>query len=230
VNDLKALGDETEHDDRYRRLVEYTTIVTELLGKENVYSLSGDYYTVRDLVMQPRIAPDLFPGVFVSGSSPAGLAAARALDATAVKYPRRWNEETAADDPETVQLGMRVGILARPTTEEAWSVALERFPEDRKGQITHLLAMEVSDSRWHRQLSRLGESGYSQEHPYWLGPFENYKTFCPYLVGSYARVGQELSRYMALGYRTFIVDVPREYEDFDHIAAAFSEVRSFAQI
>ena len=29
--------------------------------------------------------------------------------------------------------------------------------------------------------------------PYWLGPFHNYKTFCPYLVGSYERVADELA-------------------------------------
>jgi alkanesulfonate monooxygenase len=223
VNDLKALSDETEHDDRYRRLVEYTTIATELLRADGPYSFSGDFYLVRNLVLRPPLPSDLFPGVFVSGSSPAGLAAARALGATAVKYPQRWSEEPGTEELETTRLGMRVGILARPTAEEAWEVALERFPEDRKGQITHRLAMQVSDSRWHGQLSQLGEVRYSDDHPYWLGPFENYKTFCPYLVGSYARVGEELYRYTALGFRTFVLDVPHEAEDFDHIAAAFAE-------
>ena len=33
---------------------------------------------------------------------------------------------------------------------------------------------------------------------------------------------------MALGFRTFILDVTREGEDFDHIAAAFAEAPSFA--
>jgi alkanesulfonate monooxygenase len=35
--------------------------------------------------------------------------------------------------------------------------------------------------------------------PYWLRSFENYKTFCPYLVGSYSTVAEELARYIALG-------------------------------
>ena len=228
VNDLKALDDETEHDDRYRRLVEYTTIATELLRGQAEFSFSGDYYVAQDLVLRPPLRSDLFPGVFVSGSSPAGAAAARALGATAVKYPKHWSEEMATDEAETIRLGMRVGILARPTADEAWHVALKRFPEDRKGQITHRLAMQVSDSRWHRQLSQLGERHYSDDHPYWLGPFENYKTFCPYLVGSYSRVGEELCRYTALGFRTFILDVPREDEDFHHIAVAFAEALSSA--
>ena len=58
--------------------------------------------------------------------------------------------------------------------------------------------MKVSDSHWHRQLSELGgsEGGQTTHDPYWLWPFENYATFCPYLVGSYERVASELRRYI----------------------------------
>ena len=79
--------------------------------------------------------------------------------------------------------------------------------------------MAVSDSRWHSQLSELGESPVSGLNPYWLGPFQNYKTFCPYLVGSYDDVGRELSRYIALGFETFILDVPASAEELEHISA-----------
>lgn len=222
VTDLKALADDTEHDDRYRRLVEYTTIVIELLRAETGCNFSGDFYRVHNLVLRPSLPSHLLPPIFVSGSSSAGLAAARALGATAVKYPQRVTEEaTAETTPDVNKIGMRIGIFARSTAEEAWHGALQRFPVDRKGQITHSLAMRVSDSGWHHQLSELGEVGPSDEHPYWLGPFENYKTFCPYLVGSYTRVGEELYRYIALGFRTFILDIPQQEEDFEHIAAAF---------
>jgi alkanesulfonate monooxygenase len=88
---------------------------------------------------------------------------------------------------------IRVGIIARETAREAWRVARERFPEDRKGQITHKLAMKVSDSRWHEQLSGTEADGAPDEdearpNPYWLVPFQNYKTFCPYLLGTEQRM------------------------------------------
>jgi len=222
VNDLKALDDFTEHDERYRRLVEYTTIVSNLVRSGGAYSFSGDFYRVRNLVLRPPLPSELLPPVFVSGSSAAGLAAARALDATAVRYPQRAGDEVA-EESLVSSIGMRIGILARASAEEAWQCALARFPVDRKGQITHGLAMRVSDSQWHHQLSTLGEVAYSEEHPYWLGPFENYKTFCPYLVGSYARVGEELHRYITLGFRTFVLDIPQEEADLRHTMAAFEE-------
>ncbi len=220
--DLLALGDDTEHDARYDRVVEFTTIVKELLAG-SVVTFEGKYYRVRNLSLKPRVPEELLPGVMISGSSEAGLAAARAIQATAVKYPKPPGEEVDQSG-DSVRSGVRVGVIARRTSSEAWKVGFERFPEDRKGQITHALAMKVTDSNWHRQLSDLGEDQLSERNPYWLGPFENYKTFCPYLVGSYTNVGAELGRYMRLGFKTFIVDVPTEPDDFVHTAAAFATV------
>ena len=82
--------------------------------------------------------------------------------------------------------------------------------------------MRVSDSHWHRQLADLGKQQAFQDAVYWLGPFENYKTFCPYLVGSYDRVGDELARYLSIGFRTFILDIPAAREELDHSVRAFA--------
>jgi alkanesulfonate monooxygenase len=163
----------------------------------------------------------------ISGSSEAGLQAARAIGATAVRYPKPPDEEEPFAD-ESVEFGARVGIIARDDAELAWKVAHERFPEDRRGQITHKLAMKVSDSRWHRQLSAAEQGGPSEANPYWLGPFQNYKTFCPYLVGTYERVGEELARYLSLGFESFILDVPPSEEELHHTGIAFQ--KAFAGI
>lgn len=142
-NDLIALNDETPHDDRYVRTVEYTQIMTRLLAGPERVTFDGRYYKVTNLKLTPPLPPELFPGVLISGSSDAGLAAAREIQATAVKYPKPPGEE---DDQtkDTIDSGVRVGVIARDTADEAWRVALERFPEDRKGQIAHGLAMKMN--------------------------------------------------------------------------------------
>ena len=224
-NDLTALNDATPHDRRYDRLVEYTHIVRRLVagGAAAPVTWQGEFYAVNGLKLVPGVPPDLVPGIFVSGSSEAGRRAAEAMGATAVKYPKAPHEETEPD--EGVGAGVRVGVLAREDGDEAWAVARARFPEDRRGQLTHQLAMKVSDSAWHRQLSASAQAsanaGAQGAHPYWLVPFENYKTMCPYLVGSYARVGEELARYVALGYRAFILDIPPDEDELRHTMAAF---------
>jgi alkanesulfonate monooxygenase len=73
--------------------------------------------------------------------------------------------------------------------------------------------MKVSDSHWHKQLSELGKAASVGRSPYWLVPFENYKTFCPYLVGDHATVAREVAGYLRLGIGTFILDIPRTADD-----------------
>src|SRR6266581_786859 len=136
-NDLAALNDLTPHDERYARLVEYTTIIQGLLRTAGPVSFEGRYYKVTNLKLTPP------------------------------------------------------------------------------------LAMKVSDSSWHRKLSELGNTGLEAENPYWLVPFQNYKATCPYLVGSYDRVADEVARYLDAGYRTFILDVPASEEELRHIGAVF---------
>src|SRR5207245_7681627 len=151
---------------------------------------AGNDYGVTTVNLAPPLAAELIPGVFVSGSSAAGLDAARDLGALAVKYPKPVAEYEAAPPANVANLGIRVGIIARTESAEAWQVANARFPTDRKGEVTHQLAMKVSDSSWHRQLSELGKElgGGSGERdgddPYWMVPSETYSTFCPSLVGS----------------------------------------------
>lgn len=224
-NDLAALDDNTPHDKRYARLVEYTTIIQELLRNDAPVSYRGEFYVVDKLRMSPPLAAELFPGVLVSGSSEAGMAAARALDAIAVKYPQPAELEQECEDSNT---GVRVGIVARESEEEAWAVAHARFPGDRKGQLTHQLAMKTSDSQWHQQLSQLADQTRAGSTPYWLWPFENYKTFCPYLVGSYEQVATEVDRYVGLGHRTFILDIPPTRDELRHIGVVFGRTRVLA--
>jgi len=221
-NDLAALDDQTPHDRRYQRLVEYTLIVKRLLESDAPVSFEGEFYKVRNLRMTPPLDAALAPGILVSGSSPAGLEAARAIGAVAVKYPRPPKDYLGDPPPEGAGCGVRIGIIARADEEEAWRVAHERFPEDRRGQIAHQLAMKVSDSHWHRQLSGAAKANGMREGAYWMWPFENYKTFCPYLVGDYDQVAEQLAAYLGVGYRTFILDIPPSRAELDHVLAAFA--------
>jgi len=187
-NDLLALNDPTPHDERYDRVVEYTLIMNALLSGPSPVSFEGKYYRITNLRMTPLLPPELAPGVMMSGSSEAGLNAARATGAIPVRYPEPPGAEgaptdgaapnRASPDGPSAGTGIRVGVIARESADDAWRIAHERFPEDRKGQLTHHLAMKTSDSKWHEQLTRLGAQQGDGRHPYWLTPFENYRTFC----------------------------------------------------
>lgn len=217
-NDLTALNDLTPHDRRYDRMVEYTHIIQELLRGRTV-TFEGEFYTVDKLSLKPALPAELFPRILGSGSSEAGLAAAQKLGATAVQYPGPPAEFQPPPGPGN--FGIRVGIIARADEESAWTIADERFPRDRKGELVHQLAMKVSDSHWHKQLS--ARPADDARSTYWLGPFQHSKTNCPYLVGTYEQVASELSRYMKSGFRTYILDIPPNREELEHIGVVFRQ-------
>ena len=225
-NDLTALNDTTPHDSRYERLIEYTSIIRKLLEERSV-TFEGRFYQVRNLTLHPRVPPELFPGILVSGSSEAGMAAAREMGAIAVKYPEPHSQCATVPTHASVSCGVRIGIIARAGQDSAWQAAYERFPEDRKGQLTRQLATKVSDSSWHKRLAEISESA---KGTYWLHPFENYQTNCPYLVGSYESVAGELRRYISSGYLTYILDIPHSEEEFEHTAACFDLARQGAAL
>jgi alkanesulfonate monooxygenase len=219
-NDLVALNDLTPHDKRYERLIEYTKIIKSLLADQNPNTFLGEFYKVNNLRMTPLLAEGLFPGILISGSSQAGLSAARCLGAVPILYAKPAKDFESAPVNTGTNFGIRLGVMARPTEQEAWKEARERFPEDKKGKMIHELAMKISDSSWHHELSNAVEENKGTATSYWLTPFENYKTFCPYLVGSYEQVAEELACYMALGCRTFILDVPVCEEDLQQARVA----------
>jgi alkanesulfonate monooxygenase len=219
-NDLIALGDETAHDDRYARTVEYAVLMRRLLESDQPVNFFGRFYNVRGVRLVPRLPEELRPGWLISGSSPAGRAAAAEMGAVAVEYPAPPEAGRDSDDVPAGR-GIRVGIIARTDAEEAWKVAHSRFPDDRRGRLSHALAMKTSDSAWHRTLSELARERPADGNPYWLWPFEQHRTFCPYLVGDFTTVAKEIARYLALGHATFILDIPVDAEDLETAAIVF---------
>jgi len=113
-NDLIALGDTTEHDDRYLRTTEYTLIIRRLLEGDGPTDFTGKYYSVKNLKMTPALPRELFPEILISGSSQAGMAAAKAIGATAIMYPRPAAELEPAE--RDAKCGVRVGLIVREDT------------------------------------------------------------------------------------------------------------------
>lgn len=217
--DLQCLGDPTAHDDRYARLAEYTLIIQGLLSSKAPFSFAGRFYEVKNLQMKPPLSAGLMPEVFVSGTSEAGMQAARVLDAVSIEYPQP-GAEYLNSKPRS-KSGIRIGVLVAEESEQAWERAYQRFPGDKAGQLKHLMAMKVSDSHWHKQLSELQRQTQDGRGIYWLWPFKNYNTFCPYLVGNYEEVANEIGKYLRAGFTNFILDIPAQASDLQQAGKVF---------
>jgi alkanesulfonate monooxygenase len=221
--DLTALDDRLGHDARYDRLSEYGVIMRRLLTGDRV-TVQGMYYKVFGLQLGWVMDSDLLPRFTVSGSSPGGLKCAELMNAIAVMYPKPLDPAKTYSPPVLAEtqnaricIGIRIGILARQTEEEAWREARARFPEDPRGQAMRKAAVQASDSSWLHQLSALtGDDHSARRDVYWLGPFGSSKSFCPYLVGSYQNVATYLSAYLRGGVQLIILDCPSEEADLAH--------------
>ena len=93
-----------------------------LLSSEKPITFEGRYYRVKNPRLTPPMPPELLPGLMVSGSSAAGLTAARKIGAIAVKYPR-----PPEDEQETADRGGESGAC-RNHRAVAGRPGLERGP------------------------------------------------------------------------------------------------------
>ena len=115
-NDLKSLGDETPHDKRYERLIDYALVVKGLLKNKGLFSHFGDFYKIDKIRMIPSISEELIPLELISGTSEAGINAADKLGATKLKYAKPLEDYKGVEPSKNYDLGVRFGIIARETS------------------------------------------------------------------------------------------------------------------
>ncbi len=149
-SDLLALDDATRHDDRYRRLVEYGSIVRLLLSSDDPINFDGDFYRVHKPRALAALPVEQQPSFFVAGTSTAGREAAAALGARAVGQ--------LGLDEGGVEC-VRLGIVAREDEEIAWETARARFPGGRGSALQQRLEVSLGDSRWQQDLDGMSQEG-----------------------------------------------------------------------
>jgi alkanesulfonate monooxygenase len=223
--DLVSMGDTTPHDRRYDRVVEYATVVKELLSK-GFSSFSGDFYNLKDLRLH-ALPPQLRPAFTMSGSSEAGFAAAKKVGARVIQYLRPSQEYADETFDAQLQYGTRLGIIVRDTSEEAWALARERFPVDTTGQSLRQLAVELTDSVWVKELDK--EISVPVGHPYFLDAYRSRRSSCPFLVGNWDDVTTEVANYVRAGFRTFLLEEPTDAEDSKRLTLLFERAAERAQ-
>ncbi|WP_394551136.1 LLM class flavin-dependent oxidoreductase [Agromyces sp. MMS24-JH15] len=126
----RKYGDRIDKDARYRRAAEYLSIVRRLWTGEQV-DHHGEFYDIEGARI-PRL--DTVPEIYLGGSSDAAVEVA----AEHADVYLTWGEppaqagakvalvrERAAAAGRTLRYGVRLHVIARPTSEEAWRIADE---------------------------------------------------------------------------------------------------------
>ena len=223
VPHLVSLGNDRDHDARYDNLVEYGQLMLRLLDGGPVSSKDGSHYPMVDVGLRPNLPPQLRPRVFVAGTSDAAAGAAASLNATRLIYPRHLS--TYEHDSLAIHgAGIRIGIVARESSAKAWRLANKRYPPDAKAGAVREFAAALSGSQWHDELWKDSSGELPALDPYWMHPFRASTEYCPFLVGSYDEVAEQLARYLDLGGNTLILNHPWEEEDLHHARIVLDRV------
>jgi alkanesulfonate monooxygenase SsuD/methylene tetrahydromethanopterin reductase-like flavin-dependent oxidoreductase (luciferase family) len=226
--ELQQVGETLEHDARYERMVEYVKVIRGLLTAERAFSHEGRYYRYQGLQLGTCLPEHLQPRVFVAGSSPAARQAAQSIADVAITLPEplaAFVENFVVPNGDGPALGIRIGIVARPTDEEAWTVAHETYPQDRSSRRRTVMRRN-SESEWSRRLATIALEGGADPDVYWTGAFSSNRGSQPLFVGSYQRVAEYLHRYLAVGVTSVLLGGLRTEADFEHAGTVLSMVRA----
>lgn len=217
LSHLEALGDDTPHDVRYDRLLEFTQILTALLSGHPL-SFEGRFYKTKGLQLLPALASEMQPQYLLAGQSTGAVQVAEKTGAANIQMlgPRLDAQANAVK-------AIHFGLVARASEAGAWQAAHARFPEDKLGQFVLGESMKNTDSQWKRRMQMAAAQESAAARPgFWMMPFRNFQADCPYFIGSHERAADLVAGLVRAGVHTFVLDIPLDEQEFENTASVFS--------
>jgi alkanesulfonate monooxygenase len=220
----RAFGDFLPKEARYARCGEFLDIVRRLWTSEDPVTVAGEHLRVEQASLARR--PDPLPAVFFGGSSPeAGDVAARYADTyltwgerpDQVREKLDWIRGLAAAQGRQLSYGIRLHVISRDTSEQAWSEAQRLLgalsPETVAAAQQALARSESVGQRRMRQLHGGGEDFAAGADARRLEIYPNLWSGVGLvrggagtaLVGSHAEVADRIAEYAELGLDHFIL-------------------------
>jgi alkanesulfonate monooxygenase len=214
-HEQRAYGDFLDKDDRYRRTGEFLKIVRELWDGKSV-DLAGEHLRVEDAKLA-RL-PEPVPEVYFGGSSPiAGEIAAKYVDVyltwgeppAQVAEKIAWIRGLAAKEGRTLRFGIRLHVITRDTSAEAWAEVnrlLDGFDAETVKSVQTGLARSESAGQQRMLALHGGRRDALEIHPnLWAGIGLVRGGAGTALVGSHEEVATRIKEYAALGIEEFVL-------------------------
>ncbi|MFC4589814.1 LLM class flavin-dependent oxidoreductase [Sphaerisporangium corydalis] len=217
----RRFGDHLSKDERYARTDEFLSIVRGAWSG-TPYDFTGAHYQVEGATVSE--VPDPVPELYFGGSSAAaGVVAARHVQTyltwgeppAQVAEKIAWVRGLAAEEGRTLRFGVRLHVIARDTSEEAWAEAGRLLAAIDPADIaTARQTLGRSDSVGQKRMLALNE-GYRRDgggvhdleiHPgLWAGVGLVRGGAGTALVGSHSEVADLIEEYADQGISEFVL-------------------------
>ncbi len=214
-----AYGDSLSKAERYARCGEYLSVVRQLWAGTEPVSFDGDHVFVENATLQRR--PDPAPPIYFGGSSAeAGHVAAEHADTyltwgeplPAVAEKVDWIRRLATQRGRSLSYGIRLHVISRDTSEQAWAEAdrlLQSVPPSEIERVQTGLAQSESEGQKRMRDLHQGRShdlrSLEVAPNLWSGVGLARGGAGTALVGSHEEVSERISEYADLGIDHFIL-------------------------
>jgi alkanesulfonate monooxygenase len=202
-------GDFLDHDDRYDRAGEFLSICNRFWRNNDEVNFAGKHYQVEHgKIHTPFTAPGRSaPEIYVSGHSEQAQHLALTQGACWLRLidtPEKLSPIVKTFRAEGVEVCLRLGIICRPTHEEAMRAGEAMLPdEDIRKQERAILSKSDSQT-FHHALKAADEIGWLNRNV-WAGLVPYYGSSAITLLGSYDDVAKCFIEYKKIGVTQFII-------------------------
>lgn len=214
----QRFGDWLDHDERYDRTDEFLSVLHGAFGDEP-FDFEGRYYRVAGAT---TLKPVTRPGIYFGGASPV----AEQVAAKHVDVYLAWGEppemvaprlarmrELAAANGRTLRFGIRLHVIARDSSREAWAET-DRFLDALDPNVVELAqqAFAQSQSVGQQRMTSLHNGAHGGSRAdlvvapnLWAGYGLVRGGAGTTLVGSHDEIADRIEEYHQLGFDEFIL-------------------------
>jgi alkanesulfonate monooxygenase len=211
-----SYGDFLAHDERYARAEEFLAICNGFWRANGEVNFAGRHYTVeRGKLHTPFLAPDrTAPEIYISGHSEQSERLAYSQGTCwlrVIDTPEKLQPAVARVRAKGINVCLRLGLICRPSRDEAFSVAEALLPKDKHETTT----AQKDDSQMYQEGNAIGSDAFWSNPCLWAGLVPHYGPVWTALIGSPDELTDAFLAYKQIGVSEFIISGWPELDEVD---------------
>jgi alkanesulfonate monooxygenase len=205
----RGYGDFLDHDERYARAEEFLSICRAFWANNGDVTYTGRYCHVeKGKIYTPFQAPDrTMPEIYVSGHSEQARQLALSQASCYLRLidtPEKLSVSVSHFRANGREVCLRLGIVCRPTHEEAVAAAESMLPSEEIGREERGILTRSDSKVLKDALAAADNVGWLNKNV-WAGLVPYYGSSAVTLVGSYRDLADAFLEYKRIGVTQFII-------------------------